>query len=186
MTVIPEPIGPIIHPKADVDPTAQLGDLTRVWANAGVLAECVIGKSVSIGRNTEIGRGSTVGDGTRIGWGCFLPPHSKIGSYVFIGPGVTFTDDRHPKIPRPWDKPYNAQPPVIGDGAAIGAGCVILPGVTIGVGARVAAGSIVTKSVPNYCAVRGGPARFFDVPDEWNPLKQSDDPSGAPDRLPAP
>jgi len=169
-------IGPIIHPKADVDPSAKLGDLTRVWANAGVLADCVIGNAVSIGRGAEIGRGSTIGDGSRIGWNCFLPPNSRIGKYVFMGPGVVCTDDRHPIVPRPWDKPYTPMPPTIGDGAAIGAGVVILPGIKIGIGARVAAASIVTRDVPNYCAVRGGPARFFDPPEGWNPLAQKEHP----------
>lgn len=162
--------GPRIHPKADVDPTATIGAGSVVWANAGILAAVVIGTDVSIGRGAEIGRGTTIGDGSRIGWNCFLPPNSKVGKHVFMGPGVICTDDRHPKVNRVWDAPYEALPPTIGDDAAIGAGVVLLPGVKIGVGARVAAASIVTKDVPNYCAVRGSPARFFDPPEKWNPL----------------
>jgi acetyltransferase-like isoleucine patch superfamily enzyme len=165
--------GPKIHPKADVDPSAMIGEGSVVWANAGVLADVVIGKQVSIGRGAEIGRGSMIGDGTRIGWNCFLPPNSKVGKNVFMGPGVICTDDKHPKIHRPGEPPYRAQPPIIGDDAAIGAAVIILPGIKIGVGARVAAGSIVTKDVPNYACVRGGPAKFVDLPmdHEWNPLK---------------
>jgi maltose O-acetyltransferase len=96
-----------------------------------------------------------------------------VGKNVFMGPGVICTDDKHPKIHRPGEPPYRAQPPIIGDDAAIGAAVIILPGIKIGVGARVAAGSIVTKDVPNYTCVRGGPAKFVDLPmdHEWNPLK---------------
>lgn len=157
------------HPHAEVDFTAKIGAGCKIWANAGILAMCELGRDVSIGRGAEIGRGSTVGDSTRIGWGCFFPPNSTIGKDVFVGPGTICTDDRHPKVPKPWEKPYDAKPPVIGDGAAIGAACVILPGIHIGRGARIAAGSIVTKDVPDYAAVRGGPARFFDPPKEWDP-----------------
>lgn len=162
----------VVHPKADVDPSATIGALTRVWANAGVLQNVVIGAGCSIGRGAEIGRGSRIGDRTRVGWNVFLPPNSDIGQSVFVGPGVIFTDDKHPKVPRPDEKPYVAQPPVVRDHAAIGAGAVIMPGVTIGVGARIAAGAVVTKDVPNYCSVKGAPARFFEPPAAWNPLTQ--------------
>ena len=160
----------IIHPKADVDPTATVGQLTQVWANAGILADCVIGNGCSIGRGAEIGRGSVIGDRTRIGWNVFLPPNSRIGRKVFIGPGVVCTDDMHPRVRNPDDPPYHAQPPVIGHGAAIGAGCIILPGITIGEGARIGAGSVVTHNVPNYTAVRGVPAQVFELPVEWDAL----------------
>lgn len=160
-----------IHPKADVDPSATIGEGTVIWANAGVLADCRIGAGVSIGRGAEVGRGSTVGDGSRIGWNVFLPPNSVVGKHVFIGPGVICTDDRHPKVAREWDPPYVARPPVIGDDAAIGAGAILMPGVRLGIGARVAAGSVVTKDVPNYAAVKGSPARFFDAPKGWDPLQ---------------
>lgn len=162
------------HPSAEVDHTAEVGEGSTIWANAGILAKCKIGRNVSIGRGAEIGRASIVGDNTRIGWGSFFPPNSQIGRDVFVGPGVICTDDKHPTIHRPWEPPYHAQPPVIGDGAAIGAACVILPGITIGTGARIAAGSVVTKDVPPYTAVRGGPARFFDPPPAWDGNKYKD------------
>lgn len=157
-----------IHPTAEVDPTVEVGEGVKVWANAGVLYHTKLGRHVSIGRGTEIGHDSVIGDGTRIGYGCFLPNGSTVGRDVFIGPSCVFCDDMHPRILRPWDKPYRAQPPVIEDGAAIGAGVTVLPGIHIGKGARIAAGSIVTKDVPDYTAVRGGPARYFEPPKEWD------------------
>lgn len=167
----------VIHPKADVDPTAEIGALTRVWANAGVLAFCKIGSGCSIGRGSEIGRSSIIGNRTRIGWNVFLPPNSIVGQNVFIGPGVVCTDDRHPKVPSLNDPSYEALPPRIGDYAAIGAGVILLPGVTIGIGARIAAGAVVTENVPDYTAVKGIPARYFETPKQWDAL--------APLRIPA-
>lgn len=157
----------LIEKSADIHPSATIGALTRVWANAGILQDVVIGSGCSIGRGAEIGRGSRIGNRSRIGWNAFLPPNSIVGEAVFIGPGVVCTDDRHPRVPDLDHAPYDAKPPVIGDGAAIGAGVVILPGITIGRGARVAAGAVVTKDVPDYGAVRGVPARAFVAPDAW-------------------
>ena len=158
----------IVHPKADVHPTATVGQLTQVWANAGLLQDVVVGDGCSIGRGAEIGRGSRIGNRTRIGWNAFLPPNSIVGTEVFIGPGVVFTDDMHPKVPKPDDPPYRAQPPEVGDNAAIGAGAIILPGIRIGKKARVAAGAIVTHDVPDYGAVKGTPARRFNPPPQWD------------------
>jgi acetyltransferase-like isoleucine patch superfamily enzyme len=159
-----------------IDISAVVHPTATVWHFATILQKCVLEKDVMVGSGTELGRGTTVGEGSRIGAHVFFPSNSKIGKYVFVGPGTVCTDDKYPKVTRPWDKPYNAQPPVIGDGAAIGAGVILMPGVKIGIGARIAAGSIVTRDVPNYCAVRGGPARFFQPPEEWNPLSQLGEP----------
>lgn len=140
-----------------IDKTARIGERVSVWHFAVVLADVVIGNDVSIGSHAEIGRGTTIGDGTRIGALTFLPPHSQIGKRVFIAPHVMFCDD---KEPRAGNSEYIAQPPRILDGASVGAGSVILPGVTIGRGARIGAGSIVTKDVPDGGTVRGEPARL--------------------------
>lgn len=153
--------------EAYIDPTATLGNGTIAWWYSRVLQEARIGNFVSIGGGTEIGRGCKIGDHTRIGANTFLPPDSVVGHHVFIGPCVTCTDDMHPRVPLEGDAPYTAQPPTIDDYAVIGAGAVILPGIHIGEGARVAAGAIVTKDVPAGAMVRGQPARFRMVPEEW-------------------
>lgn len=152
----------LIHPKADVDSTAAIGELTRVWANAGVLQHVTIGKGCSVGRGAEIGRGSVVGDRSRIGWNVFLPPRSVVGARVFIGPGTICCDDKQPRVPMPGESAsYLAMPPVIEDDAVIGAGVVLLPGVRIGKGAFIGAGAVVTKDVEDGVTVTGLPARPF-------------------------
>jgi UDP-2-acetamido-3-amino-2,3-dideoxy-glucuronate N-acetyltransferase len=151
----------------DIHPTATWGDGTMIWAYTIVLAEVRIGRDCNIGGRCEIGRGTKIGDRSRIGSGTFLPPNTIVGESVFIGPNVTCCDDRLPRVPQAGDPPYVAEPPIIEDFAVIGAGAVLLPGVRIGRGARVAAGAIVTKDVPENAMVRGLPARFRTMPDEW-------------------
>jgi len=139
-----------------VDKTARIGQNVKIWHFSIVLADVTIGDNVSIGSRTEVGRGSTIGDNTRISSGVFLPSNSVVGKNCFIAPNVTFTDDRYP---RAGNDAYFAQPPILEDGCSVGAGSVTLPGIRIGAGAMIGAGSVVTKDVPPKGHVRGEPAR---------------------------
>ena len=134
----------MISPRAHIEDSARVGDGTLIWHFTVILQEVVIGRDCNIGSRCEIGRGCRVGDGTRIGSGVFLPPNAIIGRGVFLGPNCTFTDDRWPVA---GNAGYEAQPPVIEDGASLGAGVVVLPGVRNGAGALVGAGSIVLRDV---------------------------------------
>lgn len=151
---------------AFIDPSATYQAGTVIWHYSVVLAKVRIGADCSIGSGCEIGRGTIIGDRTRIGAHVFLPPNSTIGSDVFVGPGVTCTDDKHP---RAGNADYIAEPPIIEDGACIGAGAILLPGVRIGANARVAAGAIVTKDVIADSHVLGFPARERAMPVQWQP-----------------
>lgn len=143
-----------------VDKSTQIGEGTEIWHYAIVLADCVIGKNVSIGSGAEIGRGSRIGDNSRIGSGVFLPSNSVIGNNVFVGPRTCFTDDRHPRVN---NADYLAEPPVVKNYARIGAGCVILPGVELGINCEIGAGSVVTRSVPDGGKVYGEKAKLREV-----------------------
>lgn len=140
-----------------IDPTAIIGEGTKVWHYAIVLENVVIGDDCNIGSHCEIGRGSKIGNGTRISNGVFLPPNSIVGDAVFIGPGAIFCDDWRPMA---GNKDYNAEPPIIGEDASIGAGAIILPGVTIGIGSMIGAGAIVTDDVLGGTVLRGDPSRI--------------------------
>lgn len=145
-----------IHPLAFVDGSVEIGEDVVIWQFASVLQNVKLGKGVSIGAGAEIGAGSVIGKHSRISAQVFLPSNSIVGERCFLGPRVCATDDRHP---RAGNFSYIAEPPVLEDGCSIGAGSVILPGVKIGVGALVGAGSIVTRDVPAHSHVRGEPAR---------------------------
>jgi hypothetical protein len=98
-----------------------------------------------------------VGDRVTIKSGVQLWDGLRIGDDVFIGPNASFTNDR---FPRSKNKPVSFLETVIETGSSIGAGATILPGITIGSNAMVAAGAVVTRSVPPNAIVLGNPAKI--------------------------
>ena len=147
---------PTIHPSADVKST-NIGQNTRVWQYVVIFPDAVIGTDVNVCSHCLIENDVVIGDRTTIKSGVYVWDGLRIGNDVFIGPNVTFTND---KFPRSKVYPETFLPTVIHDKASIGGGAVILPGVTIGMGAMVGAGAVVTKSVPPYAIVTGSPARI--------------------------
>lgn len=137
-----------------IDPTAIVGHRVKIWHYARILRDAHLSDDVSVGSCAEVGSASFIGPRSRISANVFLPSGTRVGADCFIGPGVICTDDKYPRA----NQPYVAQPPIIHDGASIGAGAVLLPGITIGRGAMVAAGSVVTKDVPAASCVRGAAA----------------------------
>jgi UDP-2-acetamido-3-amino-2,3-dideoxy-glucuronate N-acetyltransferase len=120
--------------------------------------------SVKIGEGTRIAAFVDIGDGVEIGKNCTIqcfvsiPPGWKIGNDVFIGPHVSFANDRHPKANGEWE----IQSGEVKDGASIGMGARILP-VVIGKNSMVGAGAVVTKDIPDGETWAGVPA---------NPIKK--------------
>lgn len=107
-----------------------------------------------------------IGDETWIGQQCFMHAAGgiSIGKRVGIGPGVKVLTSMHGEAGRSvpiFNAPVEFKPVVIEDDADIGVGAIILPGVTIGQGAQIGAGSVVTHDVPPYHVVAGSPARFL-------------------------
>lgn len=145
-----------IHPLAFVDESAEIGEDVVIWQFASVLKGVKLGKGVSIGAGSEIGAGTVIGRDSRISAQVFLPSNSRIEDRVFIGPRCVFCDDRHPFAGNP---NYIAEPPTLHSGCSVGAGSVVLPGVTMGVGSSSGAGAIITRDVPAHAHVRGEPAR---------------------------
>jgi len=130
------------------------GKNCTIWhPELSVLLDCAISDDCTIHSHAWIGNGVTIGDRCRIQAFAFIPDGVDIGNDVFIGPRVTFTNDKHPPSARmAWLGTR------VEDGASIGAGCVILPGITIGKLAQIGAGSVVTKDVPALATAYGNPA----------------------------
>lgn len=145
----------MIHPLAEVQ-TQMIGANTRVWQFAVILEGAVLGEECNINCHTFIENDVLIGDRVTIKSGVYLWDGLVIEDDVFIGPNVTFTND---KYPRSKQYPEEFQKTVIKKGASIGAGAIILGGITIGEKAMVAAGALVTKDVPPNTLVVGCPAR---------------------------
>ncbi len=98
-----------------------------------------------------------VGDRVTIKSGVQLWNGTRLGNDVFIGPNVTFTNDRFPRS-RQWQDQIPETR--VGDGASIGANSTILPGIVIGRNAMIGAGAVVTRDVPANAIAYGNPARI--------------------------
>lgn len=145
----------IIHELADVASDA-IEDGTRIWQFVVVLPGAKIGAECNICAHVFIENDVTVGDRVTIKCGVQLWDGLRVGNDVFIGPNATFTNDLFPRSKK---HPEEYLETVIEDGASIGAGAVILPGLSIGARALVAAGAVVTRSVAPGSLVRGNPAK---------------------------
>lgn len=153
-----------IHSTAIVDST-QVGAGTRIWAYTHVMNDASIGGDCNIGEHCFIESGATVGNQVTIKNGNMVWEGVHLEDGVFVGPLVVFTNDLYPRSPRlPQvhnryaDRSWLEQT-IIKRGASLGAGAVILAGITIGEFCMVGAGSIVSKSLPPHALVIGSPAR---------------------------
>ena len=133
-----------IHPLSDVQ-SKNIGQDTKIWQFCVVLEKAVIGKNCNICAHVLIENDVIIGDNVTVKSGVQLWDGIRIEDYVFIGPNVTFTNDLYPRSKK---YPEKFLQTIVKKGASIGANSTILPGITIGENAMIAAGSIVTKDVP--------------------------------------
>lgn len=144
-----------IHPSAEVK-THAVGDGTRIWQHVVILPGARIGRDCNICLNCFIENDVTIGDGVTIKTAAQLCDGVTVEDGVFIGPSVVFTNDRHP---RSGNRNFKLERTVVKRGAVIGAGAIVIGGVTIGEAAVVGAGSVVTSDIPKGATVVGTPAR---------------------------
>jgi len=144
-----------IHPLADVQ-TTQIGNGTRIWQFAVVLKGAVIGKDCNINCHTFVENDVVLGDFVTVKSGVFIWDGIKIGNHVFIGPSVTFVNNRTPRSQVYPDKHVGV---TVEDNVSIGANSTIMGDITIGKGAMIGAGSVLTKSVLPFTLWYGNPAR---------------------------
>lgn len=149
-----ESVDYFIHDLADVK-TKKIGKNTKVWQFCVVLEGATIGENVNICSHCFIENSVKIGNNVTIKNGIYIFDGITLEDNVFIGPNVTFTND---KKPRSKFYPPNFSKTLIKKGASIGGGSVILPGIIIGENAMIGAGSVVTKNVPPNTVVYGNPA----------------------------
>lgn len=145
------------HPTAVVDAPAQIGDGTKVWHFAHVMAGARIGAGCSLGQNVFVAGGAVVGDRCKIQNNVSIYDGVVLADDVFVGPSAVFTNVTRPRAFVPRKHLY--EPTRVERGASIGANATILCGHTVGTYALVAAGAVVTRDVAPYALVGGVPAR---------------------------
>jgi UDP-2-acetamido-3-amino-2,3-dideoxy-glucuronate N-acetyltransferase len=156
---------PFVHPQGICESTS-VGEGTRVWAFAHVLPKATVGRDCNLCDHVFVENDVVVGDRVTIKSGVQLWDGVTLENDVFVGPNATFTNDR---FPRSKQYPETFARTVVREGASIGANATLLPGVTVGRGAMVGAGAVVTRDVPPNAIVVGNPARIIGYVDSRNP-----------------
>jgi len=153
-----------IHPTAEVETDAVIGEGSKIWhlchirRDARIGSECVLGRGVFVDAGVQIGSRVKIQNYVSVFHGV------TIEDGVFVGPHVCFTNDLFPRAVNA-DMTLKAADDwilgetLVGAGAALGANSTIVCGITIGRWAMVGSGSVVTKDVPDYALVVGNPAR---------------------------
>lgn len=145
-----------IHPSAIIDPGVEIGGDTNVYQYSTIRKRVVIGNNCAVGSSVYVGCDTKIGDNVRIQDKAHLTNNMVIEDDVFVGPCVVTMADRYP---RSLNQAYVSETITLKKGCSVGAGAVILPGITVGEYAMIGAGSVVTKDVPPHVTVYGNPAK---------------------------
>jgi UDP-2-acetamido-3-amino-2,3-dideoxy-glucuronate N-acetyltransferase len=148
-----------------IAPDVKLGQDVRIYAFVNLYG-CEIGDESKIGTFVEIQKGVRIGRRVKVSSHTFICEGVTIEDECFIGHGVMFTNDKYPRSANAdgslqTEADWAVVPTLIKRGASIGSNATILCGVTVGEGAIVGAGSVVTKDVPAGAVVAGVPARVL-------------------------
>jgi len=136
-----------------------IGEDSKIWHFCNLYG-CNIGRNTQIGSFSEIKEGVEIGDNCRFQSYVFVPEKTKIGNRVFVGPRVTFLNDKFPTAKKAIEKTWQLETVIVEDEVTIGGGSIILPGVRIRRGAFIGGGSLVSRDVPEKAIVYGHPAKI--------------------------
>lgn len=145
-----------IHPTAEVNESAIIGDGTKIWNQAQVRNDAVLGENCIISKNVYIDEHVKIGNRVKVQNNVNVYHGVTVEDDVFLGPSMTFTNDMYP---RSFNANWEITETLVKRGASIGANAAIRCGVTIGEYATIGTGSVVTKDVPAQALVVGNPAR---------------------------
>ncbi len=148
-----------------IAPNVKLGKNVRIYDFTNLYG-CEIGDDVKIGTFVEIQKGSKIGNRCKVSSHTFICEGVILEDDVFIGHGVTFTNDRYPRATNPngqlqTEADWKCVGTLVKRGASVGSGATLLCGITVGENALIGAGSVVTRDVPPGAVVAGNPARVL-------------------------
>ncbi len=159
-----------IHPTAIIESNVHLGEGTAVWDNVHIRRDAVLGDECIVGGKSTIACEVRIGNRVKINSSVYICNGVTIEDGVMISAGTVFTNDRFPRATTPDLKQLRSSDPdehtlttLVREGATIGAGCIVGCNLEIGRWAMIGMGSIVTKSVPDFCLAIGTPARVVGV-----------------------
>jgi UDP-2-acetamido-3-amino-2,3-dideoxy-glucuronate N-acetyltransferase len=152
-----------VHPTADLEADVSIGPRTSVWHRSQLRTGARVGADCVIGRDVFLDEGVVLGDRVKVQNLALVYHGVTIEDGVFIGPGAILTNDRYPRAITPTGElaradDWTVSPVLIRTGASIGAGAVVVAGVTVGPYATIGAGAVVTRDVPDHALVAGSPA----------------------------
>jgi len=153
-----------VHPGADIESDVSIGPRTAVWQRAQLRRGATLGADCIVARDAFIDVDVHIGDRVKIQNAALVYHGVTVEDAVFIGPNAILTNDRYPRAVTgegaiAKDADWTLSPILLRHGCSIGAGAVVVAGVTIGRFATVGAGAIVTRDVPDHALVVGNPAR---------------------------
>ena len=147
-----------VHESSYIDDEVVIGKGTKIWHFCHVQKGAVIGENCSFGQNVNISNNVRIGNGCKVQNNVSIYEGVELEDYVFCGPSCVFTNDLTPRAKYPKGA-SGYKRTLVKEGASIGANATIVCGHTIGKGAMVAAGAVVTKDVPDFALVAGVPAK---------------------------
>lgn len=155
----------MISSHAIIENLNNIGNNTNIWHFCHIRDTAIIGINCNIGSHCYIDKDVIIGDNCKIQSGSLIYHPAKIGNCVFIGPKCLIINDKYPRATKDngeklTEEDWKCEGVIIEDFVSIGAGSIIMPGITIGHHSMIGAGSIVTKNIPPYHLAYGQPLRI--------------------------